>query len=575
MGERPQPPRLTPREHDVLTALCGPIVHAENVFTEPASVQEIAHHLVVTEAAVKQHLLRLYDKFEIWEGTRRRVRLANEALRLGIVRLSGRIDHVRPEDAGDPLEAGRAASMRREWEQAFAQLSAAAVRFPLGANDLELLGEAGWFSDHHSECDQALERAHAAFMDVGDRSGAARTAVTIANHHICRRNLAIAGGWVQKGKRLVDEEPECKERGDVAAQLAMIQLATGESELALENGRMASDIGRRLGHADALVLGLTAQGYALIRLGRVGDGLALLDEGMAAAATERLSAPVLGLVYCRTISACLDLFDYRRALEWTEEVERRSDTAATAAFPGDCLTHRIAVWIVRGEWSEGERGAAIAATSAFRFDLNHAAAAAYELGEIRLRRGDLDGAEVVLLRAHDLGSPAQPGMALLHLKRGDVDAATSSIASALAAVPGDRLLRARLLPARIEIALAAGDLETAAIAAGELDGLGERYGTTALRAEAACSNGLVRLARGDPIVAVRALTLGLELWSQVGAPYEAARARRGLADALLALGDRAGSAAELRAARSTFEALGARIDLEGVAVAMARTGALT
>src|SRR5439155_4241150 len=106
---------------------------------------------------------------------------------------------------------------------------------------------------------------------------------------------------------------------------------------------------------------------------------------------------------------------------------------------------RIAVWIVRGQWSEGERGAAIAATSAFRFDLNHTAAAAYELGQIRLRRGDLDGSEEVLLRAHELGSSAQPEMALLHLMRGDVDAASSSIAAALAAVPGDRLMRARLL----------------------------------------------------------------------------------------------------------------------------------
>ena len=382
-----QTPRLTPRERDVLTALCAPIVHEENVFTEPATVQEIAERLVVTEAAVKQHLLRLYDKFEIWEGTRRRVRLANEGLRLGIVRLPGGIDPAGLSAGGDPLEAGRAASTRREWGQAFARLADASTRAPLEAEDLELLGEAGWFSDHHRESDEALERAHAAFIEVGDRSGAARTAVTIANHHICRRNLAIAGGWVQKGKRLVDEEPECKERGDVAAQLAMIQLATGEPEAALQNGRMASDIGRRLGHADALALGLTAQGYALIRLGRVDEGLALLDEGMATAASERLSAPVVGLVYCRTISACLDLCDYRRALEWTEEVDRRSDAAATAAaFPGDCLTHRIAVWIVRGQWSEGERGAAIAATSAFRFDLNHTAAAAYELGQIRLRR---------------------------------------------------------------------------------------------------------------------------------------------------------------------------------------------
>jgi len=181
----------------------------------------------------------------------------------------------------------------------------------------------------------------------------------------------------------------------------------------------------------------------------------------------------------------------------------------------------------------------------------------------------------VLLRAHDLGSPAQPGMALLHLMRGDVDGATTSIATALAAVSSDPLLRARLLPAQVEILLAAGDDQTAAIAAEELDGIGERYGTAALRADAACSNGLVRLARGDPNGAVRALTLGLELWNEVGAPYEAARARRGLADALLALGDRAGSAGELRSARSTFEALGARIDLEGVAAAMARTGALT
>jgi hypothetical protein len=111
-------------------------------------------------------------------------------------------------------------------------------------------------------------------------------------------------------------------------------------------------------------------------------------------------------------------------------------------------------------------------------------------------------------------------------------------------------VRAKLLPARIEIAHPAGDLETAAVAAEELDGIGERYGTTALRAGAACSTGSVRLARGDSIGAVRALTLGLELWSEVGAHYEVARARRGLADALLALGDREGSAAELRAARS-------------------------
>jgi FHA domain len=78
-------PPLTPREHDVLLALCLPLASGD-LFTEPAPIRQIAGTLVVTEAAVKQHLLHLYDKFGIYSGTRsRRVRLANEAVRRGAV----------------------------------------------------------------------------------------------------------------------------------------------------------------------------------------------------------------------------------------------------------------------------------------------------------------------------------------------------------------------------------------------------------------------------------------------------------------------------------------------------------
>jgi DNA-binding CsgD family transcriptional regulator len=82
------PPDLTRRERDVLVALCRPVLSAD-LFTEPASIRQIAGQLVVTEAAVKQHLLRLYDKFRVYEpGERRRVRLANEAIRRGAVTLA-------------------------------------------------------------------------------------------------------------------------------------------------------------------------------------------------------------------------------------------------------------------------------------------------------------------------------------------------------------------------------------------------------------------------------------------------------------------------------------------------------
>jgi len=83
----PIPPRLTPRELDVLVALCRPLVSGDP-FPEPASVRRLAVELVVTEAAVKQHLQNLYDKFAIPADGERRVRLANEALRRGAVTLA-------------------------------------------------------------------------------------------------------------------------------------------------------------------------------------------------------------------------------------------------------------------------------------------------------------------------------------------------------------------------------------------------------------------------------------------------------------------------------------------------------
>jgi DNA-binding NarL/FixJ family response regulator len=78
-------PELTRRELDVLTSLCRPAL-SDEAFVAPATAREIATDLVVTEAAVKQHLLRLYQKFRIPEGPNRRVRLANEVVALGLVR---------------------------------------------------------------------------------------------------------------------------------------------------------------------------------------------------------------------------------------------------------------------------------------------------------------------------------------------------------------------------------------------------------------------------------------------------------------------------------------------------------
>jgi hypothetical protein len=108
---RPATPELTRRELDVVTSLCRPAL-SDEAFVAPAAAREIAVDLVVTEAAVKQHLLRLYQKLRIPEGPNRRVRLANEVVALGLVRpLPQAMLPERPAPAAPPAQSGTAAAL--------------------------------------------------------------------------------------------------------------------------------------------------------------------------------------------------------------------------------------------------------------------------------------------------------------------------------------------------------------------------------------------------------------------------------------------------------------------------------
>ncbi len=522
-------PQLTPREHDVLAALCPP-AQADDTYSEPASIKEMAATLFVSEAAVKQHLLRLYDKFGIYsDEPRRRLRLANEALE------------------------------RRAWDEAYEALAAADGVGVLAPGDLEALGEAAVWTDHHAESIDALQRAHERYLENGETVAAARVAIALVPNHIARLNLSAAGGWFNRAKRLLEDEPESPSHGELAVMSALMQLANGEIELGLESAETAHRIGETFEDRDLVALGLAFQGYALARLGRLDDSTALLDEAMASAAAGELGPFATALVYCRTICTCLDLFDYRRAAEWTDLVQRITDATGPVGVAGDCMTHRVAVRIFRGEWIDGEREAERACELSAAWDLNHTAIAQYELGEIKLRTGDLAAADEAFRKAHELGAVPHPGLALLRLAEGDVDGAAAGIAGAVAGTQ-DQLRRAAFLPAQVEIALASGDLDRARLAAVELDGIAERYGSEALHAAAHVARGALHLADGDPAAAIRDLRDSVRAWQDSGAPYEMARARMLLAGALVALGDEGSARMELEAALGSFRRLGAGPD---------------
>ena len=273
-----------------------------------------------------------------------------------------------------------------------------------------------------------------------------------------------------------------------------------------------------------------------------------------------------GLVYCITISSCRDLGDFRRAAEWTDVANRWCDRLDVTGFPGACRIHRAEIMRLRGEWPQAEEQAIAACEEIHQFDRSIAAGGYYEIGEIRRRRGDFAAAEEAYAQANELGRTPQPGLALLRLAEGKVDAAVSGITRALAEVE-EPLIRLRGLPAQVEIALAAQDLKTARAAADELERIVDSYKIGGNRAPAFDATvhlaaGRIALAEGDAEGAARELRQARDIWHDVGAPDETAQVRMLLGIAFRRQGDEDAALSELDAALSMFERLGAKLDAE-------------
>lgn len=549
-------PDLTRRERDVLSALCRPLLD-DDVIAQPASVKNMAAELVVTDAAVKQHLLHLYDKLGIEEsGERRRVALARRAMQLGLVESPARLAD---KAAIDPIADGRDAFARHEWEQAVTLLAEAEA-----PDDLVLLGEALLWSNEHERSFRVKERAYQAYLRAGDTRRAGFVAVLLTVHNAVRLDMAVASGWLAKAQNLLDSEPDCREYGYLSLVRAMLKERAGEWNGVLELAGNMRELGRRHGDADLEALGLVFEGLVATRSGSLAEGARLLDEAMASAIGGELGVFATGVVYCRMMVACLALHDYRRAGEWTEVVERCSHTTGLEGFPGDCRTHHTMLLVKRGAWAECEREALRAIEETDTFDLPHKGAVACSLGDLFLRRGELDVAESWFVRAHEIGVDPRPGLALVQLARGNVAAAAASLDDALEDDGLDPLARVPLLAAHVEVNYVRGDVEGLRAVATELEETSRTFGTNALAAHAAYARGAAEVAGGNPGEASQSLKLAHQLWLEGEVPYEAARAREMLAESLHQSGKIDASTLELRAARSAFTQLGARLDVERV-----------
>ncbi|MEY2450382.1 MAG: hypothetical protein QOH79_3858, partial [Acidimicrobiaceae bacterium] len=307
-------------------------------------------------------------------------------------------------------------------------------------------------------------------------------------------------------------------------------------------------------------LALQTAGRLAIDQGRADDGLRQLDEAMLFAVEGRLSPYATGKVYCSLISACDEIGDLSRAAEWTEATVRWAEGHPSAVFPGLCRVHHAQILGWRGSWMQAVAEAERACDELENVNVGNAAAGWAEIGDIRRRIGDLDGAEAAFQRAEELCGRPQAGVALLRLAQGRISDARTIIQGALDGQTWNRLARAKLLPARVQVAIATGDLDTAASAAEELDSIAAPHAGSMLEAAAATSRGRLALATENTSEACRTLRHAVDLWLALDVPYEAATARLLLGQACRQVGDEEGATVALAAAVRVFDELGAVVD---------------
>lgn len=458
------------------------------------------------------------------------------------------------------IDAAREAIARGSWAEAYERLSSLDPS-QLSGRDLEGLADAAWWVSRLEESIAARQRAYAAYAAEPDDRAAAVAATRLCIEHFQRREPAVAGGWLMRAQRHLREQPECPERAFLLVAEATIARFTGDAERSAELARRATELGQRLGHRDMNAMAIHTEGLALIALGRVVEGVSLLDEAMTSVLAGELSAFFTGLVYCNVIEACLQIGDVGRAGEWSEAARSWCETVPPESpFPGFCRVNRAELAIMRGEWSQASAEASRASDELGRINPEVSAAAWYLSGEVRRRSGDVAGADEAFARAQELGFDPQPGVALLRLAQGKVEAARTALRVAVAGDPGGPLRRARLLAAQVDAAVAAGDFEEAAAVADELEAFARRFGAAALIAMAHTARGTFAFAMGDADAALEHLRRACTGWRELRLPHEEARARMSYAQAVRAAGDEDGALAELRAALAVFERLGAVAD---------------
>lgn len=451
---------------------------------------------------------------------------------------------------------------RRSWGDADRHLTEAGEAEELAAGVLEGLAVARLLIGRQEASEESWISAHESFRRDGDRRGAARCAFWLGLVLVLRGEMARGGGWLGRAHEVLAGHDECAEHGLLLIPEGLQAMFGGQVTEGEATFRHARELGERFDAPDVVALAQLGLGQCLMRQGRTAEGLSLFDRVMAGVEAQGHAPMVTGIVYCAVIEECQRVFDVSRAREWTTALSRWLGAQPDlVAFQGQCMVYRAEVVQRHGDWptaiAESRR-----ARDRLRTPPGHPATglALYRLGELHRLRGEYEEAEAAYREANGWGRNPQPGLALLRLGQGDVEAASATIRTVVAetAEPG---ARCEVLAAAVRVLIAAGDVDGARLASAELALLAAELGAPFLQAIADHCGGSVAIARGEPAAAIAPLRSCLRVWLRFQAPHEEALTRMELGAAYLALGDNDSARLELDSARTLLLGLGAAPEL--------------
>ena len=458
-------------------------------------------------------------------------------------------------------ERGRELFEQRAWAEAFTELARAdGVARLTAAGDLDRLAIAAHLSGRSDEAVRAWERAHQAWLAAEELPRSARSAFWLAFALVNRGELARGGGWVQRARRILDRAGlDCVEQGYLAYCAALRSAMEGELVGGIAGFGEAARLGDRFGSSELTALARVGLGRCLIHTGDSGSGLAMLDEAMAMVGTEDVGPTAVGDLYCTAIEGCQEVFDVRRAQEWTEALHRWCTAQPELVlYRGQCLVHRAELMLLGGLWSEALREVERACERLSQPRSQPALGSAfYVRGELHRLQGRLAEAEAAYGQASSYGHEPQPGLAQLWLARAEVPTPSRPSDGGWRR-PDRREYRGRGCSVRSSRSRWPWATYPAArSAADELASIASTWSSPYVDAVAAYATGTVLLAEGEPGPALRSLRRAHTGWVELDAPHGAAHARRLVGLACRALGDERSAEQELASARAELARLGA------------------